>query len=105
MLLLQSPDPPLLPHWKFGHYPQFSVTTLRLAKIYVDFRMSPPGHEKHVSEPRDEVDEWELRIERGGCAKEHERLQECYLDGKDWRGCREEVRAVWARGTNVDGGV
>jgi hypothetical protein len=50
----------------------------------------PSGHEKHVS-LEDEPDEWEQRIDRGGCAKEHYKLQDCYMETKDWRKCKEEV--------------
>lgn len=54
--------------------------------------MSTSGHQKHVStSPDDEPDEWEQRIERGGCAKEHYKLQDCYMDTKDWRKCKDEV--------------
>src|SRR5271169_1844189 len=52
----------------------------------------PSGHEKHVS-LEDEPDEWEQRIDRGGCAKEHYKLQDCYMETKDWRKCRKEVCA------------
>jgi len=51
----------------------------------------PSGHEKHVSQD-DEPDEWEQRIDRGGCSKEHYRLQDCYMETKDWRKCKDEVR-------------
>jgi cytochrome c oxidase assembly factor 4 len=50
----------------------------------------PSGHEKHVSQD-DEPDEWEQRIDRGGCSKEHYRLQDCYMETKDWRKCKDEV--------------
>jgi cytochrome c oxidase assembly factor 4 len=39
----------------------------------------------------EDKDEWELRIERTGCAKENERLQVCYLKNHDWRKCVEEM--------------
>ena len=39
----------------------------------------------------DELDEWDQRIQRGGCASEHEGLQNCYLEHHDWRKCRDEV--------------
>jgi cytochrome c oxidase assembly factor 4 len=50
----------------------------------------PSGHEKHVSQD-DEHDEWEQRIDRGGCSKEHYKLQDCYMETKDWRKCKDEV--------------
>jgi cytochrome c oxidase assembly factor 4 len=50
------------------------------------------GHEKHVSTSTDdEPDEWDERIERGGCAQEHFKLQDCYMASKDWRKCKGEV--------------
>jgi len=53
---------------------------------------SPSKHGKHVGNSNDdEPDEWESRIERGGCAKEHYKLQDCYLDTKDWRKCKDQV--------------
>lgn len=55
----------------------------------------PSGHQKHVSTSNDdEPDEWDMRIQKGGCAKEHFKLQDCYMDTKDWRKCKNEVRPV-----------
>lgn len=52
----------------------------------------PSGHEKHVSTSQDdELDEWDARIQRGGCMQEHLKLQDCYFDTKDWRKCKDEV--------------
>ena len=53
----------------------------------------PSGHEKHVSQD-DEPDEWEQRIDRGGCSKEHYKLQDCYMETKDWRKCKDEVHTA-----------
>jgi hypothetical protein len=59
--------------------------------------MPPSGHEKHVSTSQDdELDEWDQRIERGGCAKEHFKLQDCYLGTKDWRKCKAEVHRFFS---------
>src|SRR5271170_6864126 len=55
-----------------------------------DMSSKPSGHEKHVSKD-DEPDEWEQRIDRGGCSKEHYKLQDCYMETKDWRKCKDEV--------------
>src|SRR5271156_3428261 len=55
-----------------------------------DMSSKPSGHEKHVSKD-DEPDEWEQRIDRGGCSKEHYKLQDCYMETKDWRKCKGEV--------------
>jgi cytochrome c oxidase assembly factor 4 len=55
--------------------------------------MLPEG-EKHGSSTEDEPDEWDLRIERGGCAQEHFKLQDCYMETKDWRKCKDEVDSV-----------
>jgi hypothetical protein len=66
---------------------------------------SASGHQKHIStSTEDEPDEWDQRIERGGCAKEHYKLQECYLDTKDWRKCKDEV-CPWPSMTDIDGGI
>ena len=43
-------------------------------------------------EDEDEVDEYELRIERSGCAKEHYALQDCYHDNdRRWAKCKDEM--------------
>lgn len=53
---------------------------------------SSSGHEKHIlTSQDDEPDEWDARIERGGCAQEHYKLQDCYMDTKDWRKCKDQV--------------
>ncbi len=39
----------------------------------------------------DPEDPYIARIQRSGCFPEHEALQDCYLDKKDWRACREEM--------------
>jgi len=57
---------------------------------FVKIMSNPSGHERHV-QTEDEPDEWEQRIDRGGCAKEHYKLQDCYMGTKDWRKCKEEA--------------
>ncbi|KAI9298011.1 DUF914-domain-containing protein [Neoconidiobolus thromboides FSU 785] len=47
-----------------------------------------------IEEEEEEEDEYDLRIKRTGCFKEHEALQNCYFEtGRDWRKCREEMQA------------
>ncbi|KAH6571070.1 hypothetical protein BASA50_003696 [Batrachochytrium salamandrivorans] len=41
----------------------------------------------------DEEDPWITRIKRSGCFSEHEAMQDCYYDKKDWRQCREAMAA------------
>ncbi len=40
---------------------------------------------------KDELDEYEQRILKTGCAKENEELQLCFADKKDWRLCQKEL--------------
>lgn len=42
-------------------------------------------------EAMDPEDPYLARIRASGCFPEHEGLQNCYLDKKDWRACREEM--------------
>ena len=44
----------------------------------------------------DEEDPWIKRIRKSGCFKEHESLQDCFFDKKDWRHCRDEMMAFKA---------
>ena len=63
-----------------------------IESVFCKFMTTPSGHQKHVSIAKDdEPDEWDQRIEKGGCAKEHYKLQDCYMDTKDWRKCKDEV--------------
>jgi cytochrome c oxidase assembly factor 4 len=39
----------------------------------------------------DDVDDWQQAIQKGGCAEENARVQDCYEFTKDWRRCRFEV--------------
>ncbi|KAK6501058.1 hypothetical protein TWF481_008909 [Arthrobotrys musiformis] len=36
-------------------------------------------------------DEWDIRIEKTGCAAENESLQMCFDRTKDWRVCQKEL--------------
>ncbi|KAI9317886.1 hypothetical protein BX666DRAFT_1856543 [Dichotomocladium elegans] len=44
------------------------------------------------SQPSEEEDPYNARIERTGCAQENEDLQLCFYDKKDWRLCKEEMK-------------
>ena len=43
-----------------------------------------------------EEDPWITRIKKSGCFTEHEQLQDCYFEKKDWRECRKEMDAFRA---------
>jgi hypothetical protein len=47
-----------------------------------------------VISTEEEIDDWRLAIERGGCAKENEKVQACHEYTKDWRRCRFEVTSL-----------
>ncbi|CCX31299.1 Similar to Cytochrome oxidase assembly factor 4; acc. no. Q05809 [Pyronema omphalodes CBS 100304] len=52
-----------------------------------------------VTEDDDEPDEWDKRINKTGCAVESEKLNDCFHDKKDWRLCKDEMKAFrecWA---------
>lgn len=36
-------------------------------------------------------DPYIARIKRSGCFDQHEQLQDCYLEKRDWRECKEEM--------------
>lgn len=36
-------------------------------------------------------DPYIARIKRSGCFDQHEKLQDCYLEKKDWRECKLEM--------------
>ncbi|KXN74798.1 hypothetical protein CONCODRAFT_76678, partial [Conidiobolus coronatus NRRL 28638] len=62
---------------------------------------------KNVQLADDEEDEFDLRIKRTGCYDNHIKLQDCYFDKKDWRLCKEEMKAFKAcmdkyQGTDKD---
>ena len=43
-------------------------------------------------EDEDEVDEYDMIIEKSGCAKEHFALQDCYHDNdRKWAKCKDEM--------------
>ena len=41
----------------------------------------------------DDEDHVTLAIRKTGCYQLHEKLQECYIDKKDWRKCTNEMQA------------
>lgn len=46
----------------------------------------------------EELDEWDIRINRTGCAEENIKLLNCHYDKKDWRQCikeMEDFRNCW----------
>ncbi|KAI9101356.1 hypothetical protein DFS34DRAFT_578272 [Phlyctochytrium arcticum] len=54
-----------------------------------------PPHDSPVSQPQPDTDEdpYITRIKKSGCFKEHEALQDCHFEKKDWRKCRDEMMA------------
>jgi len=44
-----------------------------------------------VASADDSIDDWQLAIQRGGCAQENAKLQDCHDFTRDWRRCRFEV--------------
>ncbi|KAJ3181006.1 hypothetical protein HDU87_001656 [Geranomyces variabilis] len=44
----------------------------------------------------DEEDPFITRIKNSGCFPQHEALQDCYFDKKDWRACKDEMKAFRA---------
>ncbi|KAF3158319.1 hypothetical protein TWF106_005906 [Orbilia oligospora] len=45
-------------------------------------------------------DEWDIRIQKTGCAWENENLQICFDKNKDWRVCQkqlQEFKNCWER--------
>ena len=48
----------------------------------------------YTPETEDEVDEFELTIERSGCAAESYAMQDCYHDNnRRWAACKEEMES------------
>ena len=46
----------------------------------------------YVPEEEEEVDEYDMIIEKSGCAKEHFALQDCYHDNdRKWAKCKVEM--------------
>ncbi|KAK6518517.1 hypothetical protein TWF506_005662 [Arthrobotrys conoides] len=39
-----------------------------------------------------DYDEWDIRIQKTGCAVENENLQMCFDKTKDWRACQKQVQ-------------
>lgn len=51
---------------------------------------------REMDNDNDAEDPYEARIRRSGCADHNYALQECYMDTKDWRKCREKMEAFRA---------
>jgi len=50
------------------------------------------GYKNTALAPADDnIDDWQLAIQRGGCARENAKLQDCHDFTRDWRRCRFEV--------------
>ena len=57
--------------------------------------IDPPSKEKSESKSttdNDDEDHVTSAIRKTGCFQFHEKLQECYIDKKDWRQCSEEMQ-------------
>ena len=81
-------DPPALQEYKGVYLLSWNPDSTLIFLV----SCMPSGHEKHIpSSVNDEPDEWDLRIERGGCAQEHFKLQDCYMETKDLRKCKDQV--------------
>ena len=50
-----------------------------------------PKYQPSPNEQEEEEDPYITRIRKTGCFKQHEALQDCYYDKKDWRACKEEM--------------
>ncbi|CAK3916749.1 hypothetical protein CB0940_06453 [Lecanosticta acicola] len=68
--------------------------------------MSDTEKDKNTSgqtEDDGEPDEWDKRIFSTGCADENATLNDCFRDKKDWRACKDEMKAFkqcWKRQGN-----
>jgi len=56
-----------------------------------------PHHTKKIvveeeEEDDDEVDPVDEMIKRTGCTEQHNAVQDCIFDHKDWRKCQAEVK-------------
>ena len=40
----------------------------------------------------EEIDQFEVVVDRSGCREQHESLQICFVDSKDWRKCENEMK-------------
>ncbi|KND01905.1 uncharacterized protein SPPG_09132 [Spizellomyces punctatus DAOM BR117] len=51
----------------------------------------PQSHTSGADEGDD--DDYTKRIKNSGCFREHEALQDCHFNKKDWRACKAEMLA------------
>lgn len=54
-----------------------------------------PKHKKVIveeNEDDDEVDPVDEMIKKTGCTEQHNAVQDCIFDHKDWRKCQSEVK-------------
>ena len=61
--------------------------------------LDPPSKDKSEQKPtssttddNDDEDHVTSAIRKTGCLKFHEKLQECYIEKKDWRDCTKEMQ-------------
>ncbi|KAJ3352934.1 hypothetical protein HDU91_005941 [Kappamyces sp. JEL0680] len=59
-----------------------------------------PSQPAQKASAADDLDPYDARILASGCAKEHEALQDCHWNHKDFRKCVEEMqkfKECWRR--------
>ena len=58
--------------------------------------LDPPSKSKSEQNPttddNDDEDHVTTAIRKTGCFQFHEKLQECYIEKKDWRNCTKEMQ-------------
>jgi cytochrome c oxidase assembly factor 4 len=59
--------------------------------------LDPPSKDKTEQNPtsptdNDDEDHVTSAIRKTGCYQFHEKLQECYIEKKDWRDCAKEMK-------------
>eukprot|EP00041_Stephanoeca_diplocostata_P006156 m.77400 g.77400 ORF g.77400 m.77400 type:complete len:77 (-) comp16200_c0_seq1:224-454(-) len=54
-------------------------------------RSKPARKDDAADDDGDEVDPFELRIEKSGCSTQHYAVQDCMDEHKDWRKCQDFV--------------
>lgn len=47
--------------------------------------------EKLENLTEEEKDEYDIMLDKSGCAKFHYALQDCYFEHNDWRKCQKEM--------------
>jgi len=53
----------------------------------------PHNRSKRSDEDEDEDTPAERSLRKAGCLEHHYRVQECMFEHKDWRMCKDEVKA------------